>query len=253
MKKSLLVIGLLMAMSLTASAQYDGPAFGFRVGPTFNWVGSNGKEAYDSDLKVGCDLGFVFEYYFTENYALVTGINVNFLKGEYDFRDKRDISTDSIPNYQLGVIEREFKTTEYEIPLMLKLVTPEIGNIPIRAYAQLGAAFGITPVVKVKDKFKLDDLEDPKEAEYRLVKGEFNPIHTSLRVGAGAEYALLETTRVSLGVYYSYDLLNGISSGAQGITNNYRKYYGGDEALGERPVNLDIHQHRIGIEVGILF
>ena len=252
MKKSLLIVGLLMAMSLSATAQYDGPAFGFRLGPNFNWVGSKG-EAYDSDMRVGFDVGFVFEYYFTENYALVTGVNVNFLKGEYDYRDKRNISpVDSIPNYLLGDVERTFKTTEYEIPLMLKLVTPEIGNIPLRAYAQIGGAFGLTPVVKVKDEFKLDELE-LNDTEFKLAKGQYNPIHASLRVGAGAEYAILETTRVFLGVYYSYDFLNGISSGAQGITHNYRKYYGGDKDLGERPARLDIHQHRIGLEVGVLF
>lgn len=252
MKKSLLIVGLLMAMSLSATAQYDGPAFGFRMGPSFNWVGSKG-EAYDSDMKVGFDLGFVFEYYFTENYALVTGVNVNFLKGEFDYKDKRNISTiDSIPNFQLGEVERTFKTTEYEIPLMLKLVTPEIGNLPLRAYAQIGGAFGLTPVVKVKDEFELDGLEI-NDTGYGIAKGQFNPIHASLRVGAGAEYAFLETTRAFLGVYYSYDFLNGISSGAQGITHNYRRYYGGDEALGERPNRLDIHRHRIGVEVGILF
>ena len=237
-------------MSLSATAQYDGPAFGFRMGPSFNWVGSKG-EAYDSDMKVGFDLGFVFEYYFTENYALVTGVNVNFLRGEYDYKDMRNTATDTV--YRLVSVERKFKTTEYEIPLMLKLATPEIGNIPLRAYAQIGGAFGLTPVVKVKDEFELEGLVDFEDAAYKVAKGQFNPLHASLRVGAGAEYAFLETTRAFLGVYYSYDLLNGISSGAQGITHNYRRYYGGDEALGERPARLDIHRHRIGVELGILY
>ena len=250
MKKSLLIVGLLMAMSLTASAQYDGPTFGIRLGPSFDWIGSKG-EAYDQDTKVGFDLGFVFEYYFTENYALVTGVNVNFLKGEYNFNDKRLAPADSV--YQLTKVERKFKTAEYEIPLMLKMVTPEMGNIPLRAYAQLGAAFGITPVVKVKDEFELDELEPIEDKVYRVAKGEYNPIHASLRAGVGVEYAFLETTRAFLGVYYSYDILNGISSGVHGITNNYRTYYCGNKAVGERPNRLDIHQHRIGIELGVLF
>jgi len=253
MKKSLLIVGLLMAMSLSATAQYDGAAFGFRMGPSFNWVGSKG-EAYDSDMKVGFDLGFVFEYYFTENYALVTGVNVNFLRGEFDYKDMRNTATDTV--YRLVSVERKFKTTEYEIPLMLKMVTPEIGNLPLRAYAQIGGAFGITPVVKVKDEFELDDLVDYEDPAYRLAKGQFNPIHASLRVGAGAEYAFLETTRAFLGVYYSYDFLNGIGSGGQGLfRNNYRlHYYDADgNVLGDRPNKLDIHGHRIGVEVGILF
>ena len=89
MKKSLLIVGLLMAMSLSAFAQYDGASFGFRLGPTFNWVGSSKGEADNQKVPVGFDLGFVFEYYFTENYAFVTGVNVNFLNGKYSFGDMR--------------------------------------------------------------------------------------------------------------------------------------------------------------------
>ena len=73
-----------------------------------------------------------------------------------------------------------------------------------------------------------------------------------MRVGAGAEYAVLETTRIFLGLYYSYDFLNSISSGAQGLTSNYRKYYAGNPDL-PRDLPLDVRQHRIGIEVGVLF
>ena len=40
MKKSLLFVGLLMAMSLTVSAQNNGFAFGFKLGPGFDWTGS---------------------------------------------------------------------------------------------------------------------------------------------------------------------------------------------------------------------
>ena len=42
MKKSLLFVGLLMAMSLTVSAQNNGFAFGFKLGPGFDWTGLRG-------------------------------------------------------------------------------------------------------------------------------------------------------------------------------------------------------------------
>lgn len=246
MKKNLLFVGLMLALSLSASAQYRGFSFGLRLGPNFNWIESKAGAADNDGVKTGFDMGFLAEYYFTENYALVMGVNVNFLKGEYDFVDKRVIDNDTI----LGTVGRTFKPIVYEIPLMFKMVTPQLGNIPLRAYAQLGGAFGLSPRVKVKDDFAMGDIDDDG---YRLAKGEYNPIHASLRVGAGAEYAFLRSTRAFLGVYYSYDFLNGISSGVQGITSNYRKYYNGDKNLGERPDRLDIHQHRIGVEMGILF
>lgn len=254
MKKNLFFVGLMLALSLSASAQYDGFSFGLRLGPNFNWVTSKAGAADNQGTKAGFDLGFMAEYYFSENYALVTGVNVNFLSGHYVYDDMRLVgAVDTVTNYRLGSVDRNFKTTVYEIPLMFKMVTPELGNIPLRAYAQVGGAFGVSPRVKAKDVFSVEGVTFSEAEDYSLAKGEYNPIHASLRAGIGADYAFLESTRVFLGVYYSYDFLNGISSGAQGITSNYRRYYNGNKALGERDVRLDIHPHRIGIEVGVLF
>ena len=251
MKKSLFIVGLLMAMSLTASAQYKGFSFGFKVGPSFDWTGSKTGAATNLSTKTGFDVGLVAEYYFAENYAIVTGVNIDFLKGQYKYGDKRNVSTiDSIADYQLGTIDREFKSTIYEIPLMLKMVTPDLGGLPLRAYAQVGGAFGYTQRVKVKDAFSLGNLKDN---DFRATDGEYNPFHASLRIGAGAEYNILETTRVFAGIYFSHDFLNSISSGAAGITSNYVKYYAGNSDLGERDLKLNVLQNRIGIEFGVFF
>ena len=249
MKKNLLFIGLMMAMSLTASAQYKGFSFGFKVGPSFDWTGSKTGAAINQRTKTGFDVGLVAEYYFAENYAIVTGVNVDFVNGQYTFDDKRNVSVDTINDFQLGTVDRKFKTTIYEIPLMLKLVTPELGNLPLRAYAQVGGAFGYTQRVKVMDSFSLGGLKDDA---YRATDGEYNPFHASLRIGAGAEYTLLETTRVFAGIYFSHDFLNSISRGAL-VTSNYEKYYAGNKDLGERDLKLNVLQNRIGIEVGIFF
>lgn len=249
MKKSLLFVGLLMAMSLTASAQYKGFSFGFKVGPSFDWTGSKTGAAINQRTKTGFDVGLVAEYYFAENYAIVTGVNVDFVNGQYKFDDKRNVSVDTINDFQLGTVDRKFKTTIYEIPLMLKLVTPELGNLPLRAFTQVGGAFGYTQRVKVMDSFSLGGLKD--EA-FRATDGEYNPFHASLRIGAGAEYTLLETTRVFAGIYFSHDFLNSISRGAL-VTSNYEKYYAGNKELGERDTKLNVLQNRIGIEVGVFF
>ena len=249
MKKNLLFIGLMMAMSLTASAQYKGFSFGFKVGPSFDWTGSKTGAAINQRTKTGFDVGLVAEYYFAENYAIVTGVNVDFVNGQYTFDDKRNVSVDTINDFQLGTVDRKFKTTIYEIPLMLKLVTPELGNLPLHAYAQVGGAFGYTQRVKVMDSFSLGDLKDDA---YRATDGEYNPFHASLRIGAGAEYTLLETTRVFAGIYFSHDFLNSISRGAL-VSSNYEKYYAGNKDLGERDLKLNVLQNRIGIEVGIFF
>lgn len=244
MKKSLLFVGLLLAMSLTASAQYKGFSFGFKVGPNWGWTGSTTGAAVSEGARTGFDVGVVAEYYFANNYALVSGVNVDFLGGHYSFDNAIQLdSTTSKPD--VFKVDRVFKSTLYEIPLMLKMVTNELGDIPLRAYAQVGGGIGYAQKVKVKDA--IDGATAPED--WGVTNKEFSNIRVSLKIGAGAQYSLDESTRLFAGVYFSHDLLNNINS----ISPNYYKFYNGDKNLGERETKLNMLQNRIGVEVGILF
>lgn len=249
MKKNLLFIGLMLAMSLSASAQYKGFAFGFKVGPNWGWTGSTTGAAVSLGARTGFDVGVVAEYYFADNYALVSGINVDFVGGKYMF-DRARMVTDSLnPEGYLEVygVNRIYKSTLYEIPLMLKMETNDLGNLPLRAYAQVGGGIGYAQKVKVKDAIPSEGIETP--AEWGITDREFSNIRVSLKIGAGAQYAVDESTRLFAGFYFSHDFINNINS----INPNYYKYYNGDKDLGERDVKLNMVQNRIGIEVGVLF
>ena len=249
MKKSLLMVGLMLAMSLSASAQYKGFAFGFKVGPNWGWTGSTTGAAVSLGARTGFDVGVVAEYYFADNYALVSGINVDFVGGKYMF-DRARMVTDSLnPEGYLEVygVNRIYKSTIYEIPLMLKMETNDLGNLPLRAYAQVGGGIGYAQKVKVKDAIPSEGIETP--AEWGITDREFSNIRVSLKIGAGAQYAVDESTRLFAGFYFSHDFINNINS----INPNYYKYYNGDKDLGERDVKLNMVQNRIGIEVGVLF
>ena len=141
MKKSLLFVGLMLAMSLTMSAQNNGFAFGFKMGPGFDWTGSTTGGAVNEGLRTGFGVGVVAEYFFADNYAIVTGVNVNMNRGHYSFLNGR-MTTDSVPELETYTVDRMYKATIYEIPLMLKMMTNELGNLPLRAYAQVGAGLG---------------------------------------------------------------------------------------------------------------
>ena len=249
MKKNLLFIGLMLAMSLSASAQYKGFAFGFKVGPNWGWTGSTTGAAVSLGARTGFDVGVVAEYYFADNYALVSGINVDFVGGKYMF-DRARMVVDSInPDGYVEVygVNRIYKSTIYEIPLMLKMETNDLGNLPLRAYAQVGGGIGYAQKVKVKDAIPSEGIETP--AEWGITDREFSNIRVSLKIGAGAQYAVDESTRIFAGFYFSHDFINNINS----INPNYYKYYNGDKDLGERETKLNVLQNRIGVEVGVLF
>lgn len=243
MKKSLLMVGLLMALTLSASAQYKGFSFGFKLGPNWGWTGSTTGAAVSNGARTGLDLGVVAEYYFADNYALVSGINVGFLGGKYTFENGRMVA-DSLQTYD---VNRIYKSTLYEIPLMLKMVTNDLGDLPLRIYAQVGGGIGYAQKVKVKDAIPVDGIETPDD--WGITNKEFSNIRVSLKAAAGAQYALDESTRLFAGVYFSHDLLNNINS----VSPNYYKFYDGNKDLGERKTKLNMIQNRIGIEVGILF
>lgn len=246
MKKNLLFIGLLLAMSLTASAQNKGFAFGFKLGPGFDWTGSTTGAAKSEGMRTGFGVGVVAEYYFADNYALVTGVNVNMNRGHYSFDNGRLVmGADSVAVLDTYPVDRYFKSTVYEIPLMLKMMTNELGNLPLRAYAQVGAGIGYAQKVKVKDSY-LDVVGN----EFVASNKEFSNLRTSLKIGAGAQYALDESTRVFAGLYFSHDFLNNINSISP---NYYGNYYENGEDIADREVKLNMLQNRIGLEVGILF
>lgn len=237
MKKSLLIVGLMLAMSLTISAQNQGFAFGFKLGPGFDWTGSTTGAAQSEGMRTGFGVGVVAEYYFAENYAIVSGINVNMNRGHYSFYN----ANDSLTLINPFRVDRYYKSTVYEIPLMLKMMTNELGNLPLRAYAQVGGGLGYAERVKVKD----DNAND-----YAATDREFSNLRASLKIGAGAQYALDESTRLFAGVYFSHDFINNINSVRP---NYYGNYIVDGKPIGDRDPKLNMVQNRIGIEVGVLF
>ncbi len=227
----------MLAMSLTVSAQNQGFAFGFKLGPGFDWTGSTTGAAQSEGMRTGFGVGVVAEYYFAENYAIVSGINVNMNRGHYSFYN----ANDSLTLINPFRVDRYYKSTVYEIPLMLKMMTNELGNLPLRAYAQVGGGLGYAERVKVKD----DNAND-----YAATDREFSNLRASLKIGAGAQYALDESTRLFAGVYFSHDFINNINSVRP---NYYGNYIVDGKPIGDRDPKLNMVQNRIGIEVGVLF
>ncbi len=252
MKKNLLFIGLMMAFSLSVSAQNEGFAFGFKFGPNFGWTGSTTATADNLGSKTGFDVGVVSEYYFADNYAFVTGVNVSFLGGHYMF-DNAHLVTDSLnPDGFLEKfgVDRTYKSTIYEIPLMLKMVTNELGNVPLRIYAEVGGGIGLAAKkVKVKDAIPSQNVTAPDK--WNTTNKEYSNLRASLKIGAGAQYTIDESTRLFAGVYFSHDFINMINYIRPDYCGNFFDAEG--NKIGERDPKLNVLQNRIGIEVGVLF
>lgn len=243
MKKTLLLASLVLALSLGASAQYRDFSFGFKLGPGFDWTGSTTGAAVNQGVRAGFGLGVVAEYYFTDNYAIVSGINVNMLRGHYSFTNAHmvDAALVTFP------VDRYYKSTVFEIPVMLKMITNQLGALPFRYYAQMGAGIGYAHKVMVRDG---NNGAAAPEA-YGTSNKEFSNLRFGLKIGAGAQYSIDESLRVFAGIYYSHDFINNINYIKP---NHYANYYDAELVkIGERDTKLNLLQNRFGIEVGVLF
>lgn len=250
MKKSFLFAIVMLALSLTASAQYKGFAFGVKIGPSFDWAGSKTNTIQNEGTRMGFRWGLVADYYFAENYALVTGLNVNYLRGHFSYDDRYTFPIDSVTNYYaMGNRDRLYKATTFEIPIALKMVTEEFG--PFSFFAQVGGSVGYTRKALAKDSFVgIDDdaAYHHDDEDYFSARNQYNPFHIALNVAVGGQFVIKGSTRAFADLYYSRDLLNGID------LLKYNHYYNGvknDDM--RRPETLDYRQNVFGLEVGILF
>lgn len=242
MKKLFLFASLVLALSLNASAQYKGFSFGLKFGPALDWTGSTTGAAINEGSRAGFGLGVVGEYYFSENYAIVTGVNVNLNRGHYNFNKARLVDSILTP-YS---IDRYYKSTVFEIPVMLKMVTEQFGSLPIRYYAQVGGGLGYCRRVLVKDAF-----DGVVSENYASSNKEFSNLRVSLKIGAGAQYVITGSTRVFAGLYFSHDFVNNINYIKPDHCGKY--YNEAGEMIGKRDTKLNLLQNRLGLEVGILF
>ncbi len=243
MRKKLLLAGLLLAVSINLSAQYKEFGFGMKMGPSLQWAGSKTNTVTNESTKMGFKWGFLAEYYFVENYAIVSGFNVNYIRGNYSFDDTRNISIDTVSIPYEGNANRMFKGTYFEIPVLIKMRTEPFG--PFNFFAEVGGSVGFCQKALAMDDFTTE-LGTSSDDDYASVAKQYNPIRANFIVLGGVEYVIKGSTRAFADLSYNRDLLNGMSY------KYARKYLYADDAerVGD---NLDLRENGFSLEVGVLF
>lgn len=135
---------------------------GFRTLPSLSWIHSNSEDISSGGFAGGISYGLIADKYFAENYALSTGLDVN---------------------YRGGSLEKAGNTSSYslqfiEIPLTLKLKTNQVG--PFRYFGQMGLGIDI----KIHSNFDV------------------NPLGFALIVGGGVEIPFSGKTSFVAGLLF---------------------------------------------------
>ncbi|GAB2462959.1 hypothetical protein GCM10011375_14840 [Hymenobacter qilianensis] len=187
MKKILLALLLLGATAGTASAQVE---IGIKLSPSIAYLraDSPGVSNFKSEKsKLGIGGGLVVDYFFGQNYAFGTGLQLTSKGG-----------TISYSGFDLNN-EQKISLQYLEIPLTVKLFTNDI-TTDTKLYFQLGGKIGGVVAARIDgDKFYQGNERSRKH---------FIIPDAALLGGFGAEYQVGQSTKVFAGLSYHHGLAN---------------------------------------------
>ena len=222
--KKLFLITICFSMTLgKLFAQDQKFRFGLKMAPSIAWMKPDDKKKLLSDgsaLKFA--YGLVAEFKLTSVASFSTGLEVNYTGGRLNFANAADSNYYDPSEYTVPVAgsvdkfliaQRSYKITYVDIPLLLKMRTPEVGG-----YTYFGM-FGIN--LSIRGKVKADDIgtlltyEDTivtvindYEIPDLIVTKDMSFFRAGLNVGAGAEYRIAGTTAL----FASLNFQNGFTN-----------------------------------------
>jgi opacity protein-like surface antigen len=249
MKKILLIVSSTLLLANSFQAQDDSNfdkkfRFGLRVAAQPTWASSNDNFTSKDKTGFGYGFGLVTEFKLSNIIHLYTGVGGDFENASVKYKNSfvlfppsgvgASYATDSngnlieakdgtnestfysASNTQSILTARKIKVAYITIPIMLKMMTKEIGGF--RYYGMFGGELGIRSSIKADDK--IQQLSITPTAPYiNLVSTTNNnvnigkdasliPLRFGLNVGLGTEYRLSGSTAVFLSVNYFHSFTN---------------------------------------------
>ena len=131
--KALLIFAILLFVS-GANAQKM-IRLGLRVSPNIGWMNPDEKDYKSNGVAAGVSLGFISDFYFSENYGLSTGFNFSFLDG--------NLTLPFAASPDTGMVNRKYQFRYLEIPVMV----PPVPTPATRKSILLSVSFQISSAV----------------------------------------------------------------------------------------------------------
>ena len=201
MKKIILALIVLVASVNAASAQVE---IGLKISPAITSLRaeSTSKNSFASDgSQLGFSGGLVVDYFFGENYAFSTGLE---LAGKGGTIRYTDYLNNGAGNGNPVAVSMKMSTQYLQIPLSVKLFTNEIAPAT-RLYFQVGGSLNVPIGTRIDgNKFYKDPVTgtENKAGDYIYF------FDADALITAGAEYTLGKSTKLFAGLGYHRGLVD---------------------------------------------
>lgn len=194
MKKTFLALFLTAATTTAASAQVE---IGLKVSPSITYLRADGSaNSFEKEKsKLGLGGGLVVDYFFGENYAFSSGLELAGKGGTIRYNDTGT-----------GTSQTAKITAQYlQIPLTMKLFTNDIAT-DTKLYFQLGGVVGANIGTRINGE---KEFKDPGNNNSVFKSNKFLLVpDLGVMIGAGTEYQMGQSTKVFAGLHYQRGLPN---------------------------------------------
>lgn len=184
--------------------------FGLNITPGYYWLSTMAPDAANSG-KIGFGFGLNLEFYFSQNYAFVTGLEITAVGADFtnttQYSSSKNVDSITAHSYSLQYLQ---------VPLQLKFRT-----LPIGLMKYFGVV-GITPGFRVKatDSYTVTNGLGGAWSGYSVsdasANGTTSIIALGYNIGAGVEYNIAGTTSLQAYLSYNGGFTNLNSSSGQG-------------------------------------
>jgi len=230
MKKRLLSLLLLPAFAASAqdmpapgvAARTSGPTtyknirLGLYIAPTSSWMRPTANQDDAGNYNVsnnGSIVGFMYglmaEFYFAENYAITTGLQVNHTGGQILATSVSDNTSDN----QVRTADFTYHLQYLEIPLNVKLRTYGLGTTGLRVFGQVGLTAGFNIGKKVDYTVNYYDHDagtlETATGDHVKLTGTLTtaPVMLQMNLGAGIEYPVGNGMALYAGLFFNNGFL----------------------------------------------
>jgi long-subunit fatty acid transport protein len=160
MKRNLIILTVLMLFSFTMKAQDKAKPFNFsfRMGPNLSWMKSNSEAVNKDGSILGFSWGALCEFPIQNNYAFVSGFNINFAGGKIDYQGLKQ----GTPVLQIGLgtsfrLNARLKRS-YPLPMSSSLpgyASEDINSDNLTSFIKESLLIGIGAQYTLQDNLKL--------------------------------------------------------------------------------------------------
>jgi len=226
MKKLLFTLTVAVCFFQNSDAQDNGAAtevinknkvkFGVFVAPNMSWMrpanaksNDNAYNVSSNGTKIGFTWGLMADYWFAENYALATGLQVNGTGGKIS-ASQTNLAT--LPDAsRVYTADFEYALQYLEVPINLKLKTSTIGSLPLYFFGQAGATLGFN--IGKKADYSVTTANSiggqPFTGEDEKISGTLAiaPVMLQMNLGVGAHYPFSDLLTAYAGIFFNNGFL----------------------------------------------